>query len=108
MTETRILNALREVIDPEIGVNLVDLGLVYEVGSEGRTVQVAMTMTSPACPLRDYLSDSVEAAVRRNLPETDKVEIAFVWEPPWHPGRMSDAAKRELGWSVPAAAPPVR
>src|SRR5262245_54268783 len=63
MTEEGVRDALRDVIDPELGVNIVDLGLVYRILIEGDAVHITMTMTSPACPLRDYLQDLVESAV---------------------------------------------
>ena len=108
MTEEQVLDALHEVIDPEIGVNVVDLGLVYGIALDGRDVGVEMTMTSPLCPLRDYLHAAAEAAIRRNLPAVGAVDIRFVSEPPWHPGRMTDAARRELGWIGPESGQPPR
>ncbi|HLA79218.1 MAG TPA: metal-sulfur cluster assembly factor, partial [Vicinamibacteria bacterium] len=65
----RVRDALREVIDPELGINIVDLGLVYRIEAEAGRLSVAMTMTSPACPLGEHLSAQAEAAVRRAAPE---------------------------------------
>lgn len=91
--------ALREVIDPEVGVNVLDLGLIYEVrASETGDLQVDMTMTTPACPVGAMLCDQVEAALRRGVPGVGTVEVDLVWEPPWSPERMSEAARRQLGW----------
>lgn len=90
--------ALRDVIDPEIGMNIVDLGLVYGVKVEAERVRVDMTMTSPACPMGDMLLDEVEAALKRVLPEGWAFEIELVWEPSWSPALMSETAREQLGW----------
>ncbi len=96
-TQTDIREALRQVIDPEIGVNIVDLGLVYRIEVDGGRARIAMTMTSPACPLADYLKDLVTAAVRRHVPDVVGVDVTLEWEPRWDPGMMSDEARRQLG-----------
>lgn len=96
MTEDDVREALREVIDPEIGVNIVDLGLVYGIAVDNGDVFVTMTMTSPACPLRDYLQDLVESSVRSRLPSAHSVAVEIVSEPPWTEDMMSDAARRQL------------
>ena len=95
-TDTDIREALRHVIDPEIGVNIVDLGLVYRIAVEGARARVAMTMTSPACPLADYLKDLVASAIRQYVPDVVDVDIHLEWEPPWDPDMMSDEARRQL------------
>ena len=96
-TETDIREALRHVVDPEIGVNIVDLGLVYRIEVEGGRVRIAMTMTSPTCPLGDYLKDLVRSAIRQHVPDLLDVDIDLEWEPPWDPDMMSDEARRQLG-----------
>ena len=96
-TETDIRQALREVVDPEIGVNIVDLGLVYRIDVEGARVRITMTMTSPACPLAEYLKDLVTSAIHRHVPDVVDVDINLAWEPPWNPDMMSDEARRQLG-----------
>ena len=96
-TEPDIREALRQVLDPEIGVNIVDLGLVYRIEVDGAHVRVAMTMTSPACPLADYLKDFVTSAIRDRVPDVADVDIVVEWEPPWDPDMMSDDARRQLG-----------
>jgi metal-sulfur cluster biosynthetic enzyme len=96
MTEADVRDALREVIDPELGVNIVDLGLVYGVDVDGRAVRITMTMTSPACPLRDYLQDLVESAVTSRVPDAQKISIEIVTDPPWTEDLMSEAARRQL------------
>jgi metal-sulfur cluster biosynthetic enzyme len=96
-TDADIREALRHVVDPEIGVNIVDLGLVYRIEVEGARARIAMTMTSPACPLADYLKDLVTSAIRRRVPDVADVDINLVSEPPWDPDMMSDEARRQLG-----------
>lgn len=96
MTETEIRDALRGVIDPELGVNIVDLGLVYGVEIDGGRVRVAMTMTTPACPLGDYLRDLVESGIQQRVAGVERVDVDLVWDPPWNPDMMSDAARRRI------------
>jgi metal-sulfur cluster biosynthetic enzyme len=97
MTEHDVREALHEVIDPEIGVNIVDLGLVYRIAVDNGGVFVTMAMTSPACPLRDYLQDLVESTVTSRLPSARRVVVEIVSEPPWTEAMMSEAARRQLG-----------
>lgn len=96
-TRDQVINALRQVNDPELGINIVDLGLVYDVDIENSGVHVKMTLTTPGCPLTFYLVGMAEAAIRQALPDIEKVETELVWEPPWDPSRMSEAAKIQLG-----------
>jgi metal-sulfur cluster biosynthetic enzyme len=98
MNDAQILEALRSVEDPEAGMSVVDLGLVYGVKAQDNRVKVEMTMTSPACPLGDYLADEVAAAVRSLAPDAE-VEVALVWDPPWTPERMSPEAQKRFGWA---------
>lgn len=95
--EQLLREMLREVMDPELGVNIIDLGLVYGVGVTDGVAHVRMTMTTPACPLNDYFEDTVRAALW-GAPGVDDVETEFVWDPIWEPAMMSDAAKQMLGW----------
>jgi metal-sulfur cluster biosynthetic enzyme len=98
MTEADVRDALRDVIDPELGVNIVDLGLVYGIDVDGRSVRIRMTMTSPACPLRDFLKTQVVEAIEGvGGADFDDIEIDIVTEPPWTADRMSDSARRQLG-----------
>jgi metal-sulfur cluster biosynthetic enzyme len=90
--------ALRRVIDPEVGVNIVDLGLVYAIETTERGVRVQLTMTSPACPLGEGIVAEAESALRACVPRETPVEVILVWDPPWTPERMSDAARSILGW----------
>ena len=89
---------LRQVIDPEVGVNIVDLGLVYRIDVSAGQVLIEMTMTSPACPMGDMIMDDINAAVEAALPEDIPVVVQLVWEPPWNPGMMNDAAREHFGW----------
>ena len=96
--EATIRDALRLVDDPEVGMNIVDLGLIYRVDVNGDKVVIEMTMTSPACPMSDMILDEVEAVLDKILPPTAFLEILLVWTPPWDPSMMSPAAKARLGW----------
>jgi metal-sulfur cluster biosynthetic enzyme len=96
--EADLLGALAQVIDPELGINIVDLGLIYSAEERVRRAHIAMTMTTPACPMNSYLSKETERALRRAFPHLSSVEVEIVWEPKWRPEMMSDAAKRQLGW----------
>jgi metal-sulfur cluster biosynthetic enzyme len=99
MVQDKVRDALRTVIDPEMGIDVVELGLIYgiEVAADN-TVAVRMTMTTPACPLGEFLRDSAECAIRDAVPEAPAVSVALVFEPPWTPDRISAAARRQLGW----------
>jgi FeS assembly SUF system protein len=92
-----VLEALRTVRDPEIPVNLVDLGLIYElVVKQGGIVFVEMTLTTPACPVAQSMPGEVEAAIAA-VPGVNEVRVRLVWSPPWDRDRMSEEAKLELG-----------
>jgi metal-sulfur cluster biosynthetic enzyme len=91
-----VREALRHVIDPELGVNIVDLGLVYRVDVVGPRVRVEMTMTSPACPLGEYLRDLVDSTIKWRVPGIEEVEIALVFDPRWNADMMSADARRQL------------
>ena len=99
ITPERVREALRHVIDPELGINVVDLGLVYDVTLQDGDVSIAMTMTTPACPLGETLTEQAEARIRQNVPGVKSVMVDLVWDPPWRPAMMSDAAKEQLGWA---------
>ncbi len=92
-----ILEALKEVIDPEIGINVADLGLVYEAAESDGEIRVAMTMTTAACPLGGLIRDQAKNALRKRFPGARSVTVELVWSPPWNADMMSDEAKRKLG-----------
>lgn len=96
MNTDEIRSALRGVIDPELGVNIVDLGLVYDIAIDGNTIGVAMTMTTPSCPLGEYLTEAVERALSLSFPHTE-VNVELVWQPAWHPGMVTDDGRKALG-----------
>ena len=97
-SEELVREALREnVIDPEIGINVVDLGLVYEVAVKDAIAEITMTLTTPACPLGPYLDQEVKMAVQE-VPGVDDVKVNLVWTPPWDPSMMTEDAKLELGF----------
>jgi metal-sulfur cluster biosynthetic enzyme len=93
-----IFEALRSVEDPEAGMSIVDLGLVYAIERSEGGVRVQMTLTSPSCPMGPMLVDEVVAAVRDALPGTPDVRVDLVWDPPWSPDRMSEEARSRFGW----------
>jgi metal-sulfur cluster biosynthetic enzyme len=98
--ESALRDALRLVIDPELGMNIVELGLVYgiEVG-EKDGVRVEMTMTSAACPVTDLLVEQVRSELAAVLPPGTPLEVELVWDPPWTPEKMSDLARAQFGWA---------
>ncbi len=98
-TSADILHALRDVIDPEIGMNIVDLGLVYKADVVNAHVNVALTMTTPACPLGEAIIEESKVAIQHHVPGIRSVTVDLVWEPPWRPSMMSDAARKRLGWT---------
>lgn len=92
-----VVEALRTVYDPEIPVDIYELGLIYEIeADEAGLVKIVMTLTSPMCPVAETLPPEVEAKAR-GVTGVKDVALDLVWEPPWSPEMMSDAAKLELG-----------
>lgn len=99
----KVEECLLDVIDPELGINVVDLGLVYDVWIEGSTAVINMTLTSPACPLQDMLEDQAQGAVVGTLDEISELTINWVWTPPWGPHMINEEGReqlRYLGFSV--------
>ncbi len=97
-SEDTVLDALKEVIDPEIGLNIVDLGLVYDldVDNDG-AVKIEMTLTTPGCPLHAAINDAVHRALEP-IPGLKGVDLDLVWSPPWTPEMITPAGRRALGW----------
>jgi FeS assembly SUF system protein len=92
-----VLAALKTVRDPEIPMDLVELGLIYElIVKQGGTVYVEMTLTTPACPVAASMPGEVETAIR-SVPGVNDVRVKLVWTPPWGPEKMSEEARLELG-----------
>ena len=99
--EDTVRDALRVVMDPEAGMNIVDLGLVYGIEASAAGVKVEMTMTSAACPMADMIVDNSYAALEGALPRDTPIKIDLVWDPPWTPERMSSLAREQFGWLMP-------
>jgi metal-sulfur cluster biosynthetic enzyme len=96
--EQSVREVLHKVIDPEVGENIVDLGLVYEIRAEGNIAKIKLTLTSQACPMGEMLLDDINATLTRQLPSDIEYDIQLIWEPPWSPDMMSAEAKQRLGW----------
>ncbi len=101
---TATVESVREVIrknvfDPEIGLNVVDLGLIYDIAvADGKTVDVKMTLTSPGCPVGPQLIHGVQTYVQRAHPDLDAINVHVVWTPMWNPDMMTQEAKDQLGF----------
>jgi metal-sulfur cluster biosynthetic enzyme len=93
-----VRDALMGVMDPEAGMNIVDLGLIYDITASNEGVHVQMTMTSSACPMADMIMDDAHAAIAGALPRNTPIEIDLVWDPPWTPDKMSGVAREFFGW----------
>ncbi|HEX6734304.1 MAG TPA: metal-sulfur cluster assembly factor [Azonexus sp.] len=97
-TSDQVRAALRAVVDPEVGINIVDLGLVYAIRISDEMLAIDLTMTSPACPMSDLVLADAGSELARAFPDGPPVHIALVWNPPWEPAMMSDKARSTLGW----------
>src|SRR5690348_7419617 len=86
-----------EVYDPELGLNIVDLGLVYDIDVADRKVDITMTLTTPGCPIGPELLTNIRRALSR-FEDIEDVDVKLVFSPPWHPSMMSEEAKDELGY----------
>ncbi len=98
--EQAIRDALRKVIDPEAGMNVVDLGLVYGVRVNPSGIEVDLTMTSPACPMGEMIVREAREALAALAEAGGAITVNLVWDPPWSADRMSEAAKRHFGWNA--------
>ena len=96
-TRDDVIEALRGVEDPELGMDIVDLGLLYDVEVEGPKVKVIHTLTSMGCPVGPMIQENVDQVVRA-LPGVEDVDVELTWDPPWSPEKMSDDAKFILGF----------
>ena len=97
VTQEQVMEALKKVVDPEIGIDIVNLGLIYDVRIEGDKVFIKMTMTTPGCPLYATLTKNAEEVVK-SLEGVSDAKVELVWDPPWRPDMMSDEAKEKLGY----------
>lgn len=98
-SEDDIYLAISDVYDPEIRVNIVDLGLIYDVTINDGNVKIKMTLTSPNCPASPEIKNNVMRVVKE-LHGVADVELELIWDPPWDPSRMSEEARLELGYDV--------
>lgn len=95
LDETKVLEALRQVLDPELDCNIVDLGLIYDVAIRGESVTVKMTLTTPGCPMHESIAQGVQMALL-GLQGVNEANVEVVWDPPWHPGMMSREGSERL------------
>lgn len=93
----RLRSLLKEVYDPELGINIVDLGLVYEIQEEPDRIYVRMTLTTPGCPMHDTIVDAVRWVLEERTGKSS-IDVDVVWEPQWTPRMMSEEAKDQLGY----------
>lgn len=96
--DSAVFDALRGVDDPEAGMNIVDLGLVYAVRSDTLGIEIDMTMTTPACPVTEMLVGQARTAVEAIAPAGTRVQVNLVWEPIWNPSMMTGVAREFFGW----------
>jgi len=96
-TREEVVEALRQVEDPELGMDIVDLGLMYDVEIDGPKVKVIYSLTSMGCPVGPMIQEQI-AEVTRAVPGVEEVETELTWDPPWSPEKMSDDAKFILGF----------
>ena len=98
MINQDIAGALGGIVDPELGVSIVDLGLVYQATHGAGGIDVLMTTTSPSCPMSELLVAQVSDALHRRFPDSI-VNVTLTWDPAWSPARASDAVRQRLGWA---------
>ncbi len=96
--EHLITENLKQIYDPEIPMNIVDLGLIYGFEWKGDDVTLKMTLTAPGCPVAGILAEEVKLAVEK-VPNVKSATVDMIWDPPWSPDRMSDFAKRQFGYA---------
>ncbi len=98
ITREQVLDILHDCYDPEIPINLVDMGLIYDVQIADDNVTVVMTLTARGCPAHSFIGEDVRAHLAK-IPGIKSASVRVVWEPPWDPSRMTEAAKKRLGLS---------
>ena len=91
-----VYEILKQVYDPEVGINIVDMGLIYGVEIEGKKIGLIMTLTSPACPAGPHILNEVDGKLKE-MEGIEDVDISVVWTPPWSPDMLTDDAKDQLG-----------
>lgn len=96
--EQRIYHALQSVIDPEIGENLIDLGLIYGIRIANNIARVTFTMTSYACPMSELVIEDIHETLRKTLADNIEIDLDLIWEPAWEPSMIVAEARKRLGW----------
>lgn len=91
-----VLEVLRGIVDPEIGINIVDLGLVYRAERSADAIDIAMTMTTRACPLGEMMLEEAKAALAQHFPDVPRVAVNLVWDPLWTPAMMTPQGREQL------------
>lgn len=91
-----VIAALKQCYDPEIPVNVYDLGLIYDITIKEKTVKIVMTLTSPFCPVTDYMIEDIKNKIKE-LSSADVVDLQITFDPPWNKSRMTEEAKAQLG-----------
>lgn len=100
VSQDDVVAVLKKCYDPEIPINIYDLGLVYNIDlNEDGTVGIKMTLTAPGCPASGYISTDVKRKIEA-LPGVKEATINIVWEPPWTPEKMTESAKKQFGWGI--------
>ncbi|AFG37759.1 metal-sulfur cluster assembly factor [Spirochaeta africana] len=100
ISKAECLDALREVVDPEIGINIVDVGLVYRVEPKENSIEVDFTLTSPGCPLADTIMADITNSLQQAAGEGVEIVAELVWNPPWSIEFLSEEARLELGYPI--------
>ncbi len=93
-----VIDALTRVVDPEVALSIVDVGLIYGVAVTGDKLHVQLTMTSAACPVADVILEEAEIELASIVPPGMQISLELTWEPPWSPDRMSQRSRRFMGW----------
>lgn len=99
LDDEAVRESLKAVDDPEAGMNIVDLGLVYHIGVGDGRIHVELTMTTAACPMADMLVDQARAVIEAIAPPGTVIDVMLVWDPPWTPDKMTGVAREHFGWN---------
>lgn len=100
-TKDEVISVLKKCYDPEIPINIYDLGLVYNIDIDDASgnIRVKMTLTAPGCPASAYMGSDVKRKIEQ-LPGVKEANVEIVWDPPWTPEMMSESAKKQFGWGI--------
>lgn len=97
ISEQDLLQVLQHINDPELGMSIVDLGLVYRAATSPEAIDIALTLTTPSCPLGELLVEQIKDELHRRFPHAPPIKVELVWDPPWTPDRMSEVVRRRFG-----------